>query len=83
MTVLSTLGRAVWVGTFFWSGRDLVSIKIKEQIATDKVKPYGVLVVDKRKPPVTVLDQLRIAFKVMGFYLKKMIVPWPLNFEIK
>lgn len=27
-------------------------------------------------------DQVRIAFKVMGFYLKKIIVPWPLNFAI-
>lgn len=28
------------------------------------------------------LDKLRIAFKVYGFYFKKLLVPWPLNFGI-
>jgi tetratricopeptide (TPR) repeat protein len=28
------------------------------------------------------LDKGRIAFKVYGFYLKKLFVPWPLNFAI-
>jgi len=28
------------------------------------------------------LDKLRVAFKVYGFYLKKLFIPWPLNFGI-
>jgi len=28
------------------------------------------------------LNKLRIAFKVYGFYFKKLLVPWPLNFGI-
>lgn len=29
-----------------------------------------------------IIDPIRIGFKVMGFYAKKMLVPWPLNFGI-
>ncbi len=28
------------------------------------------------------LDKLRVAFKVYGFYFKKLFIPWPLNFGI-
>jgi len=28
------------------------------------------------------IDRLRIAFKVYGFYFKKLFIPWPLNFAI-
>lgn len=31
---------------------------------------------------VDVLDKIRIALKVYGFYFKKLFVPWPLNFGI-
>ena len=29
-----------------------------------------------------IFDHLRIGFKVMGFYIKKALIPWPLNFGI-
>lgn len=34
------------------------------------------------EPAFQILDTLRVVLKVSGFYLKKLFIPWPLNFAI-
>ncbi|RLB09532.1 MAG: hypothetical protein DRG27_04345, partial [Deltaproteobacteria bacterium] len=62
---------------FFMRYPELRFWNIKEKAIIPNIIPKG-----KATAPISVTYTIGVFFKVIGFYFKKLFIPWPLNFAI-